>query len=370
MRDLILYVDDEEQSLKYFSLAFGSQYEVLTAANAEQAWAVVERECDRLAMVISDQRMPGRSGVELLTSIKERCPRAVRLLATAYTDLSSAIDAVNQGAIFAYISKPWKIDELRMVIRQALALHHLQVERDALLAEKISVFQQLLLADRKRAFGLSAAALTGQVRRPLAAATSWARDRDAHFAITNGGVGDARDLWSTVIDQSRRSVALAQDIGRWLAINRTADESIVDLVALLDAASRTSGVKTTPVKTDAAMPVDRTLLTAGWADLLGLMARIKGGAGRELSIDVHLAAGPVIFTARIEGAGQPAAEGEDDGDRLGFAAYLAIHHHGGTITVTRWDRSRGHLTIRLGAVPSAVDDGFESFLAELHLTER
>lgn len=369
-RDLILYVDDEEQALKYFCLAFAQHYEVLTASNAAQAWEVVEREADRLALVISDQRMPGRSGVELLTSIKERCPRAVRLLTTAYTDLSSAIDAVNQGAIFAYISKPWKVEELRMVLRQALAFHHLQVERDALLAEKLSVFQHLLLADRKRAFGLMAAPLVGQVRRPLAGATAWARDRELHFTQTGDTLGEDRDLWPTVIAQSRHSLHVGQAIGHWLMKNRTGDEAIVDLAALLESASHgVPGVATTTTRTDVAIPLDRGLLAAGWGDLLRLLARFTHETGGEIAVDVHLADGPPILSARITGDGHR-GDTADDIDRLGFPAYLAIHHHAGTIAISRWDRAGGRLAIRLGAVPHRGDEGEDAFIAALDLTER
>lgn len=369
-RDLILYVDDEEQALKYFCLAFAQHYEVLTATNAAQAWEVVERESERLAVVISDQRMPGRSGVELLTSIKERCPRAVRLLTTAYTDLSSAIDAVNQGAIFAYISKPWKVEELRMVLRQALAFHRLQMERDALLAEKISVFQHLLLVDRKRAFGLMAAPLVGLVRRPLAAAAAWARDRELHFSEARNAPGGDRDLWPTVIEQSRRSLHLGQTIGHWLVRNRTGDETIVDLATFLQSASQgMPGVTTTTTMSDAVMPLDRGLLAAGWGDLLHLLARFTNETVGEISVDIHLADGPPVLSARV-GAGGHRSDAADDIDRIGFAAYLAIHHHAGTIATTRWDRAGGNLTIRLGAVPHRADDGQEAFIAALDLAER
>ena len=369
-RDLILYVDDEEQALKYFCLAFAQQYEVLTAANAEQAWEVVERESARLAVVISDQRMPGRSGVELLTSIKERCPRAVRLLTTAYTDLTSAIDAVNQGAIFAYISKPWKVEELRMVLRQALAFHRLQVERDALLSEKLSVFQQLLLADRKRAFGLMAAPLVGPVRRPLAAAAAWARDRELYFSDAKKSPGEDRDLWPMMVEQSRSSLHLGQAIGQWLVRNRTGDETIVDLAALLQMSSQgMPGVTATTTRTDAVMPLDRGLLAAGWEDLLRLLAHFTHETGGEISVDVHLADGPPVLSARIRGSGNR-GEMVDGIDRLGFAAYLAIHHHAGTIAVTRWDRAGGNLTIQLGVASNRDDEGQEAFITALDRAER
>jgi len=195
-RDLLLYVDDEEQALKYFNLCFAQDYEVLTANSAQQAWPLIEQHGERLALIISDQRMPGRNGVELLTAAKERCPRAVRLLTTAYSDLASAIAAVNRGEIFAYVTKPWQLDQLRVTVRQALQLHRMQCERDALIAEKITVFQHLLLADRTRALGIATAGFAGQVQRPLAAAAAWLRDRQNAFAIADPyDDNNSRDLW-------------------------------------------------------------------------------------------------------------------------------------------------------------------------------
>ena len=235
-RDLLLYVDDEEQALKYFRIAFDRDYEVLIATNAEQAWTLIEQHADRLAVIISDQRMPGRTGVELLTSAKERCPRAMRMLTTAYSDLSSAISAVNSGEIYAYITKPWVMDGLRVVVRQALQVYHLQRERDALLAEKLSVFQHLLLADRNRALGIAMAGMAGRVRRPLAAAAAWLSDRQGVFLIADDRPNERRDLWLAVLGQSKAAATVIGELGLWLARNRGA-ETAADLVSVIAAAA-------------------------------------------------------------------------------------------------------------------------------------
>jgi CheY-like chemotaxis protein len=207
-RDLILYVDDEEHAVKYFRLAFAKDYEVVTATCAEDAISIVEREGSRLALVISDQRMPGKSGTELLALVKERLPATMRLLTTAFSDLSSAVDAVNKGWVYAYVHKPWQLDELKVVIRRALEYYHLQLERDALLSEKIATVQELLLADRLRSSGLILAAIGAPA---LAALPAWWAFRSARLRIA-AAQADPRDLWPGILATTRNLAVIGGDL--------------------------------------------------------------------------------------------------------------------------------------------------------------
>ena len=109
----ILYVDDEEQALKYFKKGLEKDFQILTAPNAEQAMAILGREAERIAVVISDHRMPGRTGVEFLTELKHKWPSIVRILITAYAGIDNAIAAINSGAIYRYITKPANLKELQ-----------------------------------------------------------------------------------------------------------------------------------------------------------------------------------------------------------------------------------------------------------------
>lgn len=360
-RDLLLYVDDEEQALKYFRLTFAKDYEILTARSADEAWPLIEQHADQLAVVISDQRMPGRSGVELLTATKERCPRAVRLLTTAYSELSSAIDAVNEGEIYAYVTKPWKLDELKVVVRQALLLHHLHCERDALLTEKLGVVQQLLLIDRRRIIGMALAGLTGQTERPLAAAAAWLRDREQAFGLPASSGGDAHDLWPTVLAQSRDCAVLAGQLGRWLAQVRgtAADADIAAIVA--NAAQGITGT-TVMSRAEVTMPVDRGYLTAGFSELLRLLRDRLGGP--EVCAEVQVRSPQEeIIRLRVCGDNDPTVVP----DGAGLAGYLAIHHHHGSIAVPAWSSAGGEVIVTLGG---ATDDGLAAFLAQLAEAEQ
>lgn len=144
----VLFVDDEEKARKYFSKAVGGRYAVLTAGDVAEAEEILETKGHQVAVVISDQRMPGENGVELLKRVRSRHPGIVRLLTTAYSDLNDAIEAINRGEIYRYIQKPWHVDSLQAEVKGAFDYFHLQRERDLLLAEKLSARQRMTGVER------------------------------------------------------------------------------------------------------------------------------------------------------------------------------------------------------------------------------
>ena len=115
----ILYVDDEEQSLKYFSRAFGDKFKILSAANASEGYRLLEQHRDEIALLMTDQRMPGEKGVAFLQRASQLHPKAIRILTTAYSDVDVAIEAVNSAAIYKYVTKPWDIPELETILKEA-----------------------------------------------------------------------------------------------------------------------------------------------------------------------------------------------------------------------------------------------------------
>jgi two-component system probable response regulator PhcQ len=97
----VLYVDDEEKSLKYFARAFEDHFRVLTATNAQDGLKLIEQHGEDIGVLMTDQRMPGEKGVWLLEKARQMHPRTIRILATAYSDMEAAISAVNTGATLA-----------------------------------------------------------------------------------------------------------------------------------------------------------------------------------------------------------------------------------------------------------------------------
>src|SRR5262245_54910519 len=108
----ILYVDDEEKSLKYFARALAEHFRIFTASSAAEGIKVLEEHKDEIGVLMTDQRMPGEKGTWLLEKARQLRPRVIRILATAYADMDAAIAAVNTGAIYKYITKPWDPPQL------------------------------------------------------------------------------------------------------------------------------------------------------------------------------------------------------------------------------------------------------------------
>ncbi|TFW16168.1 response regulator [Massilia arenosa] len=144
----ILFVDDEATAIKYFERAIGSLAPVATAGSVEEGKRVLDRHADSLLVLVSDQRMPGAYGNELLTYARERYPEVVRILTTAYSELEHTVEAVNQGQIHRYIQKPWEISSLRMELKQALDLARLRQEHAALMRDKLTVRQRQTAGQR------------------------------------------------------------------------------------------------------------------------------------------------------------------------------------------------------------------------------
>src|SRR6476661_7504723 len=165
----ILYVDDEEKSLKYFAKAFDDQFRILTAANAQDGLKLLEEHKDEIGLLMTDQRMPGEKGVWLLEKARQLRPRIIRILATAFADMDAAIAAVNTGAIYKYVTKPWDPPQLENTLKRGLEFFIVQRERDQLLREKMSVLHNMMIADRIVSLGLLAAGLSHHIRNALVA---------------------------------------------------------------------------------------------------------------------------------------------------------------------------------------------------------
>src|SRR5256886_2893149 len=165
----VLYVDDEEKSLKYFTRAFEDQFQILTASNATDGLGLLEEHKDDIGLLMTDQRMPGEKGVWLLEKARQLRPRIVRILATAYSDMEAAIAAVNTGSIYKYVSKPWDPPQLEITLKRGLEFFMVQRERDQLLKEKMSVLHNMMIADRIVSLGLLAAGLSHHIRNSLVA---------------------------------------------------------------------------------------------------------------------------------------------------------------------------------------------------------
>jgi response regulator RpfG family c-di-GMP phosphodiesterase len=156
MNDRILFVDDEPNILQGIRRALRKDYDVVVAEGPEAGLQVLAEQGE-FAVIVSDMRMPGMNGVEFLLASRQFAPDAVRMMLTGNHDQHTAIEAVNRGEVFRFLTKPCDIDALRDVIRQALAQYRLvTAEREVLertLKGSVDVLAQLLSLARPDAFG-------------------------------------------------------------------------------------------------------------------------------------------------------------------------------------------------------------------------
>jgi two-component system probable response regulator PhcQ len=165
----ILYVDDEEKSLKSFARAFAEQFWILTASSAHEGLNLLEQHKDQIGVLMTDQRMPGEKGVWLLEHARQIRPQIIRVLATGFSDMDAIIAAVNSGSIYRYVHKPWDPPQLEITLRHCLDYFTVQRERDQLLKEKTAVLHQMMVADRIVSLGLLAAGMSHHIRNSLVA---------------------------------------------------------------------------------------------------------------------------------------------------------------------------------------------------------
>ncbi|OLL31789.1 hypothetical protein BTH42_09095 [Burkholderia sp. SRS-W-2-2016] len=211
----IIFVDDEATAVKYFQRAIGSLAPVLTGGSVEEGKALLDAHGDRVGVLVSDQRMPGEFGNELLRYASERYPHIVRILTTAYSEIDQTVAAVNLGHIHRYIKKPWDITALRMELKQALELADLRKERDQLLREKLGVLQKQTVATRIGLVRSLAATLLGTERfQPVETYLAAAVLADAQNAEPDWLLQDYSDL---VGAESARSGAFGHQVASQLA---------------------------------------------------------------------------------------------------------------------------------------------------------
>ncbi|TSJ39607.1 response regulator [Mucilaginibacter corticis] len=122
----VLYVDDEINNLNSFKASFRRDFEIFTASSAKEGRKVLDSQ--EIGVIITDQRMPGTTGIEFLESILPVYPDTIRILLTGFSDINAVMDAINRGQVYKYLVKPWQNDELKMYIENALEIYNLRKE--------------------------------------------------------------------------------------------------------------------------------------------------------------------------------------------------------------------------------------------------
>ncbi|MQP67834.1 response regulator [Niveispirillum sp. SYP-B3756] len=206
----ILIVDDEPRSVEAIERILEDEFQVFCAVTADRALEILENEW--IQVVFCDQRMPGMSGVELLSEVRRRWPEVMRIIITGYTDVGDIIRSVNEAGIYQFIAKPWHPDELTIAARNGVRLYQLQRDHDRLSLEmkllQTSVEQRLTA---KKAEVLRAYNFDIIVRTPISPMNDVCKlaERIARFdipALILGESGTGKELIARAIHYaSRRS---------------------------------------------------------------------------------------------------------------------------------------------------------------------
>jgi two-component system NtrC family sensor kinase len=155
----VLYVDDEPINLRVFEANFKQRFRVATCGSGGETLERL-RTFGEVAVIISDQRMPGMTGVELLEKARELLPDAQRMVITAYSDMQAVMDAVNRGQVSRYFVKPWVKEELLGALEEAVRVHGLTLRLREMQA-------RLLQAERLATLGQVSAGIAHELMNPV-----------------------------------------------------------------------------------------------------------------------------------------------------------------------------------------------------------
>jgi two-component system, NtrC family, sensor kinase len=215
MRPKVLFVDDDENNLAVCEVVFGEDFDVLTASDGAEALALMRSH--EVAVVVTDQRMPFMTGVELLELVKREFPDAARLLVTAYADSQAAIEAINRGRVRRYFKKPWEVSELKAEILDG-------IERYSTQRRIKELERRLIQTERVYALGIVAAGIGHELRNPI----SWIATNLQHSLSEIGELGREIDG-----NEHGRASARLEEIRAALQDANTGTERVIEIVSAI-----------------------------------------------------------------------------------------------------------------------------------------
>ncbi len=130
MNYTILAVDDEPANLRMLERLFRREHRVLTANSGEEALALLKKE--HVSLIITDQRMPGMSGTEMLRESMHSSPDSIKIILTGYTDVAALTEAINTTRVYKFVSKPWDPITLKQTVQDAFREHGMLVQHKQL----------------------------------------------------------------------------------------------------------------------------------------------------------------------------------------------------------------------------------------------
>lgn len=236
----ILLVDDELMALKYLSRALEGRFAVYAAASAPEALKIMGQR--DIGVIVTDQRMPDSSGVELLGVVRDRYPNTVRILTTAYSDLDTLVGAINSGAVFSFVSKPWEMQEMQEVLQRAMQQHEQLVQDDLLRENRLEDLKTRILEDRAYDVGMIAAKLGHYVHNALCPVTFLMeqlldRNNDHGFLTTEflrNVQTHVQEVSQTLVELEQIRTPLRKSAMKQLDLARLLDQALEKTAVLRD----------------------------------------------------------------------------------------------------------------------------------------
>lgn len=304
----ILVVDDEPASLRALRRTLSPHYPVLEAGNGSEGLALLAAQ--PVSLVVTDHRMPGLTGVEMLVRGRAAHPDVVRILLTGYADLEALAEAVNAGRVFYYLTKPWEPPDLLLAVRRGLESLEARRQRRRLIADLEEASRRAQReAEQKTRLLATAAHELGTPVHVLSNAVELL-----------GGLEEARrSPWLAIAERNlgwlRRSLAQMQTGFRLRSAGVRLDKRGIDvgaaLAAVAGAVARAAGDRRLAFESSIESPLpataDRRWLDEVWIALLSNAVRFTADGGR---IDIGAAAaGPAVEVVIADsGAGMTAAQ--------------------------------------------------------------
>lgn len=377
----ILYIDDEMKSLKYFEAIFESLAPIHIASSPEQGYAIFREHHERIGVVVSDKRMPGESGLDLLGRIREVDPNPLRFLVTAFSDLDAAVDALNDGLLYSYLTKPWDPEDLEHRLSKALGHFSLERERERLIREKADAFQHLLMADKAASIGILSAGLNHHLRNALTVLRTFYDLLPYQLDDEIDGAPKDTAFWGEFYEevggQIDRMTSILSNLSEGTRMSGLDASDGIDLAALFREAGGLVLEGRPDIRLEIRSSGDLPSIT-GDLSKLSQMARflfeearstLKGGGRIEVVLEAANE-GRSVETAFIDD-GDPVPEEDltrlfdpfyvraNTPEELGtnlMACYLTVFHHGGAIRAERTADGRNAIVFTLPTAPEPPEE--------------
>lgn len=366
----LLFVDDEKKICRHFERLFSSRFRILIAHDGLEAMDLFREHHDDIGLIMTDQRMPNESGTEFLHKAAALKPSVKRILSTAYANVESAIDAVNSGGIYRYITKPWEVSELEVTLLRAMELYLVETERESLRSQASSNVEALAAIERVHSLAALSVFKESSLRN-VAAATGVLID----LGQINFDDFNQNQQWKDAYEKHRKFLNLAHAaLPDNLADSPPLDPNqLIPVSELIDLTSQHLPELTVAPPKEASHRLPGPLKNLGSLfinltnSLLVLSDKPSNAVLRETSrgLELKLPAAPVkqAFQAIFNSTETSIQKSQVCLEVLKYL--LKWHHHGGTLEVTN-DQDQQSLCLLAGySKPSAQNDPWQNLALDL-----